>query len=175
MDTSAPNVAGFCLTSELLMGEPWWFFLLGREANRGSFSKLSTESLSSLEAVAFSTWASGMGSLSSADLGEFHPLKVLLRWAPEDVKHEVWSPTLALLSYGGGLRLAGWDVELLLTFRSSLEQGSGEGQEGSFLRTTSGGEPMISLVSDTKLDQGLVLSVMVVISLRALGSMMSSS
>lgn len=65
METFDLDVACFCLISGQLMGGLLWFSLLFREAKcRGNFSKLSAESLSSLEAAAFSAWAVGLGSWS---------------------------------------------------------------------------------------------------------------
>lgn len=63
MDTSDPEVPLFCLMSGQPTGGPLLFSLLLGEARcRGKFSKLSAESLSSLETASFSALASGLGS-----------------------------------------------------------------------------------------------------------------
>lgn len=65
VEAADPDVACFCLRSGQCVGGPAWFSCLAREARcRGSSSKLSAESLSSLEAAASSAWALGLGSWS---------------------------------------------------------------------------------------------------------------
>lgn len=198
MDASDPEVACLCLMSgQLLAGSSWVSLLLWEAGHRGNCSELSPESLSSSEATSSSAWASGVGSWAWSAFGEFQPTQLLLCWAPERVTRELSrgaaetgpptpaseaSPSQGTRLWpgepgpgkGGSTALSGLDRKWLLTSSSSLRKGS-EGQEGPFLGTSSGSGLRIPLASDVKLDQGLVLSVTVVTSLRVRGSTRSSS